>query len=199
LELTYAVGLVVFVIIVTLGIMSSGIKVVQPYERAAYFRRGRFIRILNPGISFVAPLVSSIMKMDMRPRKPRIYRRLDDIITADRIRLWIVPKLTYQVLDPEKAFFADLADRGVCGDYENQLYEVVANALTKSARILDAEEIQTHPERMADMVKRDTQRDLDRLGCKITELSLGFRSSAVSPPPRSIDSRARKQTVPKKH
>ncbi|OGS56839.1 MAG: hypothetical protein A3K60_07085 [Euryarchaeota archaeon RBG_19FT_COMBO_56_21] len=188
--------LLIFLLIVAL--MASSIKTILPYEGALYFRRGRYIRVLNPGIRLVVPLVGEIHVIDMRTKAPRNHV-LDEIITADGGPLSLVLRITYQIKDIERAFFGS-------ANYENRLYEVAGDALLRSAMILRTEEFQSQLERTAVLIKREIQSEADRLGLKIAKLELAFPSSTPSPPSQPSESsssgfntsRPRKLTVPKK-
>lgn len=52
------VVLAVVIVFAVVVCVFSGVKIVQPYEQAIYMRLGKFIRVLNPGLNFVCPLIN---------------------------------------------------------------------------------------------------------------------------------------------
>jgi regulator of protease activity HflC (stomatin/prohibitin superfamily) len=97
------VALVVLVMIIVLAVMSSGLKFIAPYEQGVYMRLGRFVRILSPGLNFVTPLVSQVVRIDLRTQVLDIPRT--QIATKDN-RLIVAKAVVYvKVINPMKAYF----------------------------------------------------------------------------------------------
>ena len=66
MDQSLVLGLTIFAIIVVLAIVYGSVKIVSPYEQGIYIRLGTFMRVLNPGINVVTPIVSQVIKMDLR-------------------------------------------------------------------------------------------------------------------------------------
>lgn len=129
------VGLVVLIVIVVLAVMSSGIKIVTPYQQGIYMRLGRFMRVLNQGFNFVTPLVNTVVLIDLRTQVLEVPRQ--EVITKDNSPTNIDAIIYIKVIDPQKAFFqvtnyrtatiylAQTTLRSLVGDME--LDEVLSN------------------------------------------------------------------------
>jgi regulator of protease activity HflC (stomatin/prohibitin superfamily) len=129
------VGLVILVIIILLVVLSSGIRIVQPYEQGVYMRLGRFVRILNQGFNYVTPLVSQVVKLDLRTMVLDVPRQ--EVITKDNSPTNVDAIIYTKVIDPSKAFFqvqnfrsatvylAQTTLRSIIGDME--LDEILSN------------------------------------------------------------------------
>ena len=129
------VGLVILVIIILLVVLSSGIRIVQPYEQGVYMRLGRFVRILNQGFNYVTPLVSQVVKLDLRTMVLDVPRQ--EVITKDNSPTNVDAIIYTKVIDPSKAFFqvqnfrsatvylAHTTLRSIIGDME--LDEILSN------------------------------------------------------------------------
>jgi regulator of protease activity HflC (stomatin/prohibitin superfamily) len=129
------VGLVIFVIIILLVVLSSGIRIVQPYEQGVYMRLGRFVRILNQGFNYVTPLISQVVKLDLRTMVLDVPRQ--EVITKDNSPTNVDAIIYTKVIDPSKAFFqvqnyrsatvylAQTTLRSIIGDME--LDEILSN------------------------------------------------------------------------
>jgi regulator of protease activity HflC (stomatin/prohibitin superfamily) len=129
------VALVVLALIVVLAIMSSSIKIVLPYEQAIYMRLGRYMRVLNQGVNFVAPLINQVVRLDLRTQVLDVPRQ--EVITKDNSPTNVDAIIYIKVIDPQKAFFqvtnyrtatiylAQTTLRSLIGDME--LDEVLSN------------------------------------------------------------------------
>jgi len=129
------IGLVIFVIIILLVVLSSGIRIVQPYEQGVYMRLGRFVRILNQGFNYVTPMISQVVKLDLRTMVLDVPRQ--EVITKDNSPTNVDAIIYTKVIDPSKAFFqvqnyrsatvylAQTTLRSIIGDME--LDEILSN------------------------------------------------------------------------
>jgi regulator of protease activity HflC (stomatin/prohibitin superfamily) len=129
------IALVLLIVIVVLSIMSSGIKIVRPYEQGIYMRLGRYMRVLNQGFNFVTPLVNQVVMIDLRTQVLEVPRQ--EVITKDNSPTNIDAIIYIKVIDPQKAFFqvtnyrtatiylAQTTLRSLVGDME--LDEILSN------------------------------------------------------------------------
>ncbi|MDD1747022.1 MAG: SPFH/Band 7/PHB domain protein [Methanomassiliicoccales archaeon] len=129
------VGLVMIAIIVILLILSSGIRIIRPYEQGIYMRLGKFVRILNSGFNYVTPLISEVVKLDLRTQVLDVPRQ--EVITKDNSPTNVDAIIYTKVIDPKKAFFevqnyraatvylAQTTLRSIIGDME--LDEILSN------------------------------------------------------------------------
>jgi len=101
-EIVVAV-LLIFVIIAVLIMLTSGIKIVQPYEQGIYMRLGRFVRVLGSGFHFVTPLVNVVVKLDLRTQVLDVPRQ--EVITKDNSPTNVDAVIYIKVIDPKKSFF----------------------------------------------------------------------------------------------
>jgi len=130
-----AIGLVMIAIIVILLILSSGIRIIRPYEQGIYMRLGKFVRILNSGFNYVTPLISEVVKLDLRTQVLDVPKQ--EVITKDNSPTNVDAIIYTKVIDPKKAFFevqnyraatvylAQTTLRSIIGDME--LDEILSN------------------------------------------------------------------------
>ena len=97
------VAFLVLAIIVVLAVMSSSIKIITPYEQGIYMRLGRYMRVLNQGVNFVAPLVNTVVRIDLRTQVLDVPRQ--EVITKDNSPTNVDAIIYIKVIDPTKAFF----------------------------------------------------------------------------------------------
>lgn len=129
------VALLILALVAVLAIMSSGIKIVKPYEQGIYMRLGRYVRVLNQGVNWVAPLINVVIKVDLRTQVLDVPRQ--EVITKDNSPTNVDAIIYIKVVDPTKAFFqvtnyrtatiylAQTTLRSIIGDME--LDEILSN------------------------------------------------------------------------
>ena len=122
-------------IIAAIVILVNGVKIVRPYEQAVYIRLGMFIRVLNPGFNYVAPLINETVKLDLRTQVLDVPSQ--EVITKDNSPVNVDAIIYVKVVDPKKAFFevtdyraatvylAQTTLRSIIGDME--LDEILSN------------------------------------------------------------------------
>jgi regulator of protease activity HflC (stomatin/prohibitin superfamily) len=134
-DISLVIAFVLLIVIVILAVMSSGIKIVRPYEQGIYMRLGRYMRVLDQGFNFVTPLVNSVIMIDLRTQVLEVPRQ--EVITKDNSPTNIDAIIYIKVIDPKKAFFqvtnyrtatiylAQTTLRSLVGDME--LDEILSN------------------------------------------------------------------------
>jgi len=135
----------VFLIIVIVVIFASGVVIVQPYEQGLQIRLGQYIGRMNPGFRWVVPLITRVVKLDLRTEVMDVPRQ--EVITKDNSPTNVDAIVYVRVIDPEKAYFevmnyrsatvalAQTSLRGIIGDME--LDEVLYNRDIINARLRD--------------------------------------------------------------
>jgi len=96
-------ALLMLVIIVVIAIMTSAIKIVRPYEQGIYMSLGRFMGVLNSGLTIVRPLINEVVKLDLRTQVLDVPRQ--EVITKDNSPTNVDAIIYIKVIDPKKAFF----------------------------------------------------------------------------------------------
>ncbi|MBO5547271.1 MAG: SPFH/Band 7/PHB domain protein [Candidatus Methanomethylophilaceae archaeon] len=91
------------VIIAVVLVISSGIKIVRPYEQAIYMRLGKFVRVLNQGLNVVFPLINEVVKMDLRTEVLDVPKQ--EVITKDNSPVEVDAVIYIKVTDPKNAYF----------------------------------------------------------------------------------------------
>jgi regulator of protease activity HflC (stomatin/prohibitin superfamily) len=140
----------VFLIIAIVIIFARGVVIIQPYQQGLNIRLGRYIGRMNPGFRWVIPLITQVVKLDLRTQVMDVPSQ--EVITKDNSPTNVDAIVYIRVIDPEKAFFevtnyrmatvslAQTSLRGIIGDME--LDEVLYNRdviNTKLRDILDRE------------------------------------------------------------
>ena len=138
-------GLLILAIIAAIVILVNGVKIVRPYEQAVYIRLGKFMRVLNPGFNYVAPLINETVKLDLRTQVLDVPSQ--EVITKDNSPTNVDAIIYIKVIDPKKAYFevtnyraatvylAQTTLRAIIGDME--LDEILSSREKINLRLRD--------------------------------------------------------------
>ena len=88
------IGLLVIVIV-------FGLRVVQQYERGVIFRFGKVVRVKDPGLRVIIPLVDVMRKVNMRIITMPIPSQ--KVITKDNVSIDVAAVAYYHVVEPTKS------------------------------------------------------------------------------------------------
>jgi regulator of protease activity HflC (stomatin/prohibitin superfamily) len=97
------IGLVMLLIFAIIFILMTSVKIIQPYEQGLLIVLGNFRRVLNPGFNMVPPLISEVIKMDLRTQVMDVPRQ--EVITKDNSPTNVDAIIYIKVIDPKKAYF----------------------------------------------------------------------------------------------
>lgn len=127
--------LLVLVMAVLLGValIATNVRItVFEYERGVRFRRGRFARVLEPGVYWYLPALTRVQKVDIRPA--RLVVQGQEVLSADGVAVKASVAATYRVTDPQRAILAT-------DDYRTAVYTEVQLALRAVVSEAKAEEL----------------------------------------------------------
>ncbi|HLG67742.1 MAG TPA: SPFH domain-containing protein [Acidimicrobiales bacterium] len=90
-------------VVVVALVVASSVKIVQQGSVGVVKRLGQFRSVRQPGISFLAPFVDRMVKVDMR-EFPQVGDR-QSVITRDNVSLQVSATIFCQVIDVKAALF----------------------------------------------------------------------------------------------
>ncbi|HMK45016.1 MAG TPA: SPFH domain-containing protein [Methanocella sp.] len=135
----------IIVIAAIVFILISGVRIIQPYQQGLQIRLGQYRGRLDPGFRWIVPLVTDVIKLDLRTQVLEIPKQ--EVITKDNSPTNVDAIIYIKVIDPEKAYFqvtnyhmatvalAQTTLRSVIGDME--LDEVLYNRDMINSRLRD--------------------------------------------------------------
>ena len=171
-------------IILILVLMASAIKIIPPYETGLYLRLGRHVGVLKPGVNFVAPLVSTVVPVDMRTQSMAVTCR--NVRFRDGQKVEAVSVIDYRVRDPAQAYYSVPNARYALADMmEKTARSVLARAaLDEFDRNRDSLN-----QKLADAARKDTS------GFGIDIVSAEIREAGTSPLPLDVPFNRRHTTA----
>lgn len=95
-------GLIVWLVIIVLIILISGLRIVNQYERGVVFRLGK-VRpgVKDPGLRYIIPVIDQMKKVSLRIVTLPIESQ--KIITKDNVSIDVAAVAYYKVTDPTKS------------------------------------------------------------------------------------------------
>ncbi|HEU5383969.1 MAG TPA: SPFH domain-containing protein [Ktedonobacteraceae bacterium] len=93
--------LVVIVALIVLMLFFSSVRVVQEYERGVIFVLGKLTGAKGPGIFFVPPFISRIIKVDLRVVTLTVPPQ--EVITRDNVTIKVTAVIYFYVVNPSAA------------------------------------------------------------------------------------------------
>jgi regulator of protease activity HflC (stomatin/prohibitin superfamily) len=103
IDLTLGVGVGVLFIFIAIAIIFAGIRIIQPYEQGLLIVLGNFKRVLNPGFHWVIPIVSMVVRVDLRTQVIDVPRQ--EVITKDNSPTNVDAVIYIKVIEPKKSYF----------------------------------------------------------------------------------------------
>ncbi len=91
----------VVLIIIVLFLALSGVRVVQQYERGVIFILGRLTGAKGPGLFWVPPIITRMVKVDLRIVTLTVPPQ--EVITRDNVTIKVTAVLYFYVVDPVAA------------------------------------------------------------------------------------------------
>ena len=143
----------IIIIVFVLIFIFSIIKIVPEYERGVVFRLGRLQEFRGPGITYVIPLVETMMRIDLRTITMEVPPQ--DVITRDNVSVKVSAVIYFRVVDPNRALvqienylfatsqLAQTTLRSVCGQQE--LDDLLSERDKINARLQEILDVQTDP------------------------------------------------------
>src|SRR5947199_3605431 len=89
------IGAIVLILVI---FALSGLRVVQQYERGVIFILGRLTGAQGPGVFWVPPIITRMVKVDLRIVTLTLPRQ--DVITRDNVTIQLGSVVYYSVVDP---------------------------------------------------------------------------------------------------
>jgi len=94
--------LVLFVFIVFVSLARSA-RIVNQYEKGLVLRLGKYRALVDPGLTFLVPVIEDMIKVDMRERVINVEPQ--KVITKDNVSVVVDAVIYYRISDPVRATF----------------------------------------------------------------------------------------------
>ena len=155
--------LVIIVIVAAIVVITSGVKIVQPYEQAIYMRLGKFVRVLNQGLNIVCPLINQVVKLDLRTEVLDVPTQ--EVIPKDNSPVEVDAVIYIKVTDPKNAFFE-------VTDYRWATVNLAQTTLRSIIGEMELDQILSSRERINVSLRDILDENTDKWGVKIEAVEI---------------------------
>ena len=90
-----------WVAIIIIMVVLSGIKIINQYERGVVLTLGKFTGIRQPGLRIVIPVIQRLIKVDVRSTPIDVPKQ--EIITRDNVTVNVDAVVYLRVIEASKA------------------------------------------------------------------------------------------------
>ncbi len=146
----------------------SGLRLLYQYERGVIFTLGKYSSTRDPGLTWVAPFIQNMRRVDMRIKTSDIPRQ--EVITRDNIPILAATVVYFKVMKPEDAIIK-IEDYGYAVRQYTQaaLRDVVGNSELDFV-LSEREEVAGNIRKIVDAETSDWGVDIEAI--KIQEIEL---------------------------
>ncbi len=156
-------GLLVFLIIVVIGFIVAGIKIVNQYERGVVLTLGRFSGTRNPGLRVVVPIFQRLIRVDVRSTPIDVPKQ--EVITKDNVTVGVDAVVYFRVIDSPKAVL----------ETTNYIYatsQFAQAALRDVTGNVDLDDLLSKREEISQQIKEIVDRQTDQWGIDVENVKV---------------------------
>ncbi len=156
----------IFLIILTIfviGILLSGIKIIDQYERGIVLTLGQFTGVLQPGLKIVIPIIQRVIRVDMRINTLDIPQQ--EVITRDNVPVGINAVVYFQVEKPEDAILK-------IQDFQYAVMQYAQTALRDVIGGVELDSLLAEREKIAEQIKTIVDKETDLWGINVQSIKM---------------------------
>lgn len=152
-----------FILIIIVIFVLSGIKVVNQYERGVVLTLGRFTGIRNPGLRVIVPVFQRMLRVDVRSTPIDVPKQ--EVITKDNVTVGVDAVVYFRVIDAPKAVL----------ETTNFVYatsQFAQAALRDVAGNADLDELLSQREKISQQIKEIVDAQTDQWGIDVENVKV---------------------------
>ncbi len=164
MEFYITIAIVIAIIIfVVIPILLSAIKVVKEYERGVVLRLGRFLRVAEPGLNIIIPMIDKMIKVDMRVTTREIPAQ--EVITKDNVSIKVDAIIYYRVVDPEAAVLN-------VENYDIAVFNLAQTTLRSVLGEVELDDVLARREELSAKIREIIDRKTEDWGVHVTDVEI---------------------------
>ncbi len=156
-------GFLVFLFIVVVMVILSGIKVVNQYERGVVLTLGKFTGLRQPGLRIVIPVFQQLTRVDIRSTPIDVPKQ--EVITKDNVTVGVDAVVYFRVIDAPKAVL----------ETTNYIYatsQFAQAALRDVTGNVDMDDLLGKREEISQQIKEIVDRQTDQWGIDVEAVKI---------------------------
>ncbi|HEU5121606.1 MAG TPA: slipin family protein [Candidatus Saccharimonadales bacterium] len=156
-------GFLIFILVIVVIFILSGIKVVNQYERGVVLTLGRFSGTRNPGLRVVVPIFQRLIRVDVRSTPIDVPKQ--EVITKDNVTVGVDAVVYFRVIDAPKAVL----------ETTNYIYatsQFAQAALRDVTGNVDLDDLLSKREEISQQIKEIVDRQTDQWGIDVENVKV---------------------------
>lgn len=162
-ELSFALCLVGFLLVVGFIFIANAIRIVPEYQRLVVFRLGRSVGAKGPGIVLLVPVIDRAVKVDLREQVREIPHQT--AITKDNAGISVDFIWYYKVLDPTESVLQ-------VGNFEVAAQGMATTTLRAVIGGIPLDDVLSEREHINTMLRTRLDEVTERWGVKVTNVEI---------------------------
>lgn len=153
----------VFVTIIIVLFILSGIKVINQYERGVVLTLGKFSGVRGPGLRVVVPVFQRLIRVDVRSTPIDVPKQ--EVITKDNVTVGVDAVVYFRVIDAPKAVL----------ETTNYIYatsQFAQAALRDVTGNVDLDDLLSKREEISQQIKEIVDRQTDQWGIDVENVKV---------------------------
>lgn len=153
----------IFLTILAIGFVLSGLKVINQYERGVVLTLGRFTGIREPGLRIVIPIFQQLLRVDVRSTPIDVPKQ--EVITKDNVTVGVDAVVYFRVIDSPKAVL----------ETTNYIYatsQFAQAALRDVTGNVDMDDLLAKREEISQQIKEIVDAETDKWGIDVENVKI---------------------------
>lgn len=152
-----------WVLIIIIMVVLSGIKIINQYERGVVLTLGKFTGIREPGLRIVIPAIQRLIKVDVRSTPIDVPKQ--EIITKDNVTVGVDAVVYLRVIDASKAVLETT-------NYVYATSQFAQAALRDVAGNADMDELLSKRDQISQQIKEIVDAETDKWGIDVENVKI---------------------------
>lgn len=155
--------MIILLIVIVVGFILAGLRVVDQYERGVVLTLGRFTGIREPGLRVVIPIFQRMIKVDIRITPIDVPKQ--EVITKDNVTVGVDAVVYFRVVDSAKAVLEN-------ANYIYSTSQFAQAALRDVAGNVDLDELLSNRDTISQKIKEIVDSETDKWGVDVQNVKL---------------------------
>lgn len=156
-------GFIIFLIVIGVIFILSGIKVVNQYERGVVLTLGKFTGLREPGLRVVIPIFQAVTKVDIRSRPIDVPGQ--EVITKDNVTVKVDAVVYFRVVDSPKAVLETV-------NYTAATSQFAQAALRDVAGNADLDDVLSKRDQISQQIKEIVDSETSKWGIDVENVKI---------------------------
>lgn len=152
-----------FLFLVVLGVILSGLKIINQYERGVILTLGRYSGMKQPGLRVVIPVIQQMTKVDVRSTPVDVPSQ--EVITKDNVTVKVDAVVYFRVIDAAKAVLET-------NNYVYATAQFAQAALRDVVGNVELDSVLSKREQISEEIKRIVDSETDKWGIDVENVKI---------------------------